>query len=248
MARFLSIEGDYILLADLFKSFQVFSPKTQAELEIQRVAESRISLKMRFHSKMDSGCLAVYVGEVLESAEQANEIRNKAAAQTGKDASYELKGRSIVSASTDGVLRMFRVRDQKTMELVAQGSVGDNIIRMSQNIGEGRKTFHIVPRMGSIMEAKLVPADYWTVLKRLAKMMSELLPFNFGIPPALAIPGIALDSPDAPMLKEASTALQVSQRHLGFSPGVGMLTSSRSLRAVSELDERFESLGVLPDE
>lgn len=69
MARFLSIEGDYILLADLFKSFQVFSPKTQAELELQRVAESRISLKMRFHSKMDSGCMAVYVGEVLDSAD-----------------------------------------------------------------------------------------------------------------------------------------------------------------------------------
>lgn len=69
MARFLSIEGDYLLLADLFKSFQVFSPKTKAELELQHVDESRISLKMRFHSKMDSGCMAVFVGEVLKTAE-----------------------------------------------------------------------------------------------------------------------------------------------------------------------------------
>lgn len=117
--------------------------------------------------------------------------------QTGKDACYELKGRSIVSASADGVLRMFRVRDQKTMELVAQGSINDNIIRMSQVISDGRKTFHIVPRMGSIIRAKLVPFDYWAVLKKLAKIMSELLPFSFGIPPALVIPGISLDSPDA---------------------------------------------------
>lgn len=165
-----------------------------------------------------------------------------------EDASYELKGRSIVSASADGVLRMYRVRDQKTMELVAQGSLNDNILRVSQSVQDGQKTFHVVPRMGSIVQAKLVPFEYWTVLKKLAKMMSELLPFNFGIPPALATPGISLDSPDAPMLKEANLALQVSQRHLGFSPGVGMLTSARSLRGVAELDERFESLGVLPDE
>ena len=35
-----------------------------------------------------------------------------------------------------------------------------------------------------------MPMSYWLVVKRLAELMSERLPFKFGMPPALVMPGI----------------------------------------------------------
>ena len=61
MANFICIEQDYIMVADIYKNFQVFKRKNREELKKDKQEDQEfISLKKRFQSKMDTNCMAVY--------------------------------------------------------------------------------------------------------------------------------------------------------------------------------------------
>ena len=49
MARFISIEKDYIFIGDVYKNFQIFKLKDAEELIVDKIEDSNlISLKKRF--------------------------------------------------------------------------------------------------------------------------------------------------------------------------------------------------------
>ena len=70
MANFICIEQDFILVADIYKNFQVFKRKDSEELKKDKQEDKDfISLKKRFQSKMDSNCVAVYSFHSLEGVQ-----------------------------------------------------------------------------------------------------------------------------------------------------------------------------------
>lgn len=69
MARFISIEKDYIFIGDIYKNFQVFKPKDADELRRDNIEDFNfISLKKRFQSKADAHCIGVYSVTKLQTA------------------------------------------------------------------------------------------------------------------------------------------------------------------------------------
>ncbi len=61
MARFISVEKDYIFIGDIYKNFQLCKLKDAEELRKDKIEDLNfISLKKRFQSKTDAHCIGVY--------------------------------------------------------------------------------------------------------------------------------------------------------------------------------------------
>lgn len=61
MSNFISIDDDYIFVADIYKNFQIFKLKDKEEIMKEKLEDSNIiTLKRRFQSKIDCNCIAVY--------------------------------------------------------------------------------------------------------------------------------------------------------------------------------------------
>lgn len=102
-----------MLIGDVYRSFHVSSPKTQAELALERLDDkTRISLKPRFRCKMDASCVAVYICDILAGKKSESEAvvadeqlempamqRGLSQVQVQVDARYDLKDCSLISAS-----------------------------------------------------------------------------------------------------------------------------------------------------
>ena len=159
--------------------------------------------------------------------------------QVQHDASYDLKGSSFVTFDQQGHVRLFKVRDQKSLEITAQGSLKDNILRVLKvdHAGTNRK-FLVITRQGGLKQIETVSFEYWLLVKKIALVMSQELPFKFGITPDLVMPGLTTD-PD-----ETGASFQ---QMMDLRPGHGILTATKSIRASQELSEKFESGGLIPE-
>lgn len=106
MARYIGVElEDYIIIGDIYKSFQIFKRKNAAELANDRITdESRISLKMRFQSRIDANCVGVYCFGI-NKAMDPEEVKKLLEV----DLTGDLKQTSLLSASLDGTIRIHEI-------------------------------------------------------------------------------------------------------------------------------------------
>ena len=138
----------------------------------------------------------------------------------------------LFSASQEGTLRTYSLRGQKHLECTSQFNIKDAILRIMpisyqplqdssvrgtrSNIDNSSilRSFIVAPRHGSLLRVSpCTPLLHHTLLS-LAVQMSQILPFTYGVSPALAL-GI-----DASASTSGSGALSCMQTEkiLGIAP------------------------------
>ena len=131
MARFISIEKDYIFIGDIYKNFQIFKRQDAEELKKDKIEDlNLISLKKRFQSKTDAHCIGVYSVARLQKSKNESVSAAGEAEEFSLNQPTELNQTMLFSASQEGTLRTYSLRGQKHLECTSQFNIKDAILRV----------------------------------------------------------------------------------------------------------------------
>jgi 5-methylcytosine-specific restriction endonuclease McrBC regulatory subunit McrC len=143
MCNFISIEHDYIFVADAFKNFQVFKLKDTEELKKQTQETSDIiTLKKRFQSKIDSNCIGVWPFQVLP------------------DSDSHLQHTTVFSCGQDGILRIYGVKSYKNLDMIGQIDIKDHVLDVMPVVDMQTKTrvFYVSTKRSGILKVSTCTA------------------------------------------------------------------------------------------
>eukprot|EP00347_Sterkiella_histriomuscorum_P002524 403367821 len=184
-ALHISFDGDYILVGDAYRNLGILWLCDEEELKRERMEDQAnvIKLKYMYQNNIPTRVKGVYSLRVQPESTQLKRLNE-----------VEKQMMSILTASEEGYLRIYQIREESLLECVAQFNIQDQINKIvplpnssaKSNLVDAKRNFLVMPKRGGILMVSTSSEQEHLGLESLMDMMSRTLPHRGGVAPIFA--------------------------------------------------------------
>ena len=133
LATSISFDGDFIIIGDAYKNLTLLKKTDEEENRKERLDQSSelINFKKVMSNKIDANVIGAYSLNrrlALNEADYAKLCGGGRHRQIIPLTEIEKKLFTVISASFDGYVRLFKIRETKNLEIVAQINLMDKVL------------------------------------------------------------------------------------------------------------------------
>ncbi|CDW71891.1 UNKNOWN [Stylonychia lemnae] len=175
----ISFDGDHIFVGDSQRNLGVLWLRDEEYLKRDKVEalSQVIQLKYMFGNTLETKVIGVYSLRIQGPHDPLNLRRLN---------EVEKQLLTLITASDEGYLRLFQIREEKLLECVAQLNIQDKINKMiplPTYTSEIKRSFLVLPKRGGILKVSSLSEQEHLGLESMMQMTSRTLPSRGSLPP-----------------------------------------------------------------